>query len=612
MVGVTGRTSLTDTDRAVLDANLSRTQAGSVSVRARYVGACAAAGWTTLGAGRRAAVGGLCDPQVADHRVVDWEARTQAAGARRGDARLGTLAGSVSGCVAAVGPGAALAAARPDGTLAAYQTPEEYLASGLTSPCPITIVDAGSQSEEIIRRLAADDARTLIVTGIGPSPGSSDSSLQVFYRLGTTFPGWVTSASTRRTGIVTLTDLTRTLVDFGRPDGGAPAAIDGSPLAVERAALTVEMIEDQIAAVAALSDTIPLAYLVVGALGAVVVGAGIVGAVRRRPRLVQYAATAGGSLAGAMLLTGSVSWEYSDRPVLVLSLAVVAWWVAFVAASLGLGWRTDVPPVIIASALTVCAFTVDAALGGPLQSGSMLNSRPIYGLRWYGFGNTTFAAYATTGLLVAGYCAHRLLADGRRRAALITVAAIGLGMIICEGWPSMGSDFGGVIALTPPLLGLLLVLSGLRLTPLRLVAIGGAAVVAIGLIAGLDWLRGPDQRSHLGNFVQRILDGDAVDVVARKAVASWQTIADPLGVFTIVLGIAVWLVAVRRVVPATRETFSTLGPVTHTIMAVGVLGTLLNDAGTSVWLTATIVLGCTLAWFAADAADSASPEPTYT
>ncbi len=269
------------------------------------------------------------------------------------------------------------------------------------------------------------------------------------------------------------------------------------------------MIEDQIAAVAALSDTIPLAYLVVGALGAVVVGAGIVGAVRRRPRLVQYAATAGGSLAGAMLLTGSVSWEYSDRPVLVLSLAVVAWWVAFVAASLGLGWRTDVPPVIIASALTVCAFTVDAALGGPLQSGSMLNSRPIYGLRWYGFGNTTFAAYATTGLLVAGYCAHRLLADGRRRAALITVAAIGLGMIICEGWPSMGSDFGGVIALTPPLLGLLLVLSGLRLTPLRLVAIGGAAVVAIGLIAGLDWLRGPDQRSHLGNFVQRILDGDA-------------------------------------------------------------------------------------------------------
>ena len=83
------------------------------------------------------------------------------------------------------------------------------------------------------------------------------------------------------------------------------------------------------------------------------------------------------------------------------------------------------PPVIAASTLIAVAFTADAALGGPLQSGSMLNSRPIYGLRWYGFGNSTFAAYATTGLLVAGYLAHRLLAEGRRRAALLAVARSG-------------------------------------------------------------------------------------------------------------------------------------------------------------------------------------------
>ncbi len=494
-----------------------------------------------------------------------------------------------------------MAAARPDGTLAAYQTAEDYLAGGPASACPITLIDAGPGSDEVIRRLAADDNLTLIVTGVGPSPGSNDPSLQVFYRLGTTFPGWSTSASTRRTGIVTLTDLTRTLVDFGSPDGGAAAPIDGSPLAVDPSPLSVEAIENHLAAVAALSDTIPLAYRVLGAVaGLVVVAAGVFGAVRRRPRLVQYAATIGSCLPGAMLLTGSMPWEYSDRPVLVLSLTVAVWWTVFTAAALLLGRHIRVPPVIVASGLTVLAFTADAALGGPLQSGSMLNSRPIYGLRWYGFGNTTFAAYATSALLVAGYLAHRLLAEGRRRAALITVAAIGFVVIICEGWPSMGSDFGGVIAFTPPLLGLLLVLSGVKITWLRLLALGAAAVVVIGLISGLDWLRGPDRRSHLGNFVQRILDGDALDVVARKAVASWQTIADPLGVFTIVLGIVVWVVAIRRVVPAARDIFSTLGPVTHTVMAVGVLGTLLNDAGTSVWLTATIVLGLTLAWFSAE------------
>ena len=105
VVGVTGRPQLTAVDEQVICARLAEAQAGAISIRPRYVGDCAAAGWTTLGAGRRAAVGGLCSPQVRDGAIVDWAERTSAAAARRGDARLGTLADSVTGCVAAVGPG---------------------------------------------------------------------------------------------------------------------------------------------------------------------------------------------------------------------------------------------------------------------------------------------------------------------------------------------------------------------------------------------------------------------------------------------------------------------------------------------------------------------------
>ena len=188
----------------------------------------AAAGWATLGrAGRRHG------RRAVYARGRQWGGQRlgrvlAAAAARRGDARLGTLAGTVNGCVEAVGPGAALAAARPDGTLAAYATVEEFVGRGMATNCPITLVDAGDRSDEVITRLAADDTRTLIVTGIGPAPGSDDPALQVFYRVGTTFPGWATSASTRRTGIVTLTDLTRTLVE--RADGAPSAAtIYGSP-----------------------------------------------------------------------------------------------------------------------------------------------------------------------------------------------------------------------------------------------------------------------------------------------------------------------------------------------------------------------------------------------
>ena len=423
VVGVTGRPALTPTDRAVLEGHLDEIQVGAVNVRPRYVGDCAAAGWTTLGAGRRAAVGGLCDPQVVDGRVADWDARLTAAAARRGDARLGTLAASSAGCVAAVGPGAALAAARPDGSLADYRTTEQFLADGLSTRCPTTLVDAGPQSDAVIARLAQDPDRTLLVTGIGPTAGSADPALQVVYRLGTTFPGWLTSASTRREGVVTLTDLTRTLVDHAAPPGApVPTTVDGAPLAVAPAALSVPLVADHLAALAALSADVVTGYLVLGGAGTVLFLLGLVQTLRRRFAVPRLILTFGSVLGAAMMLTGSVPWAGSGAPGLVLGVTVLGWSLALTVAALALAARLAVPAAVAGAALTVAAFTVDAVLGGPMQAGSMLNSRPVFGLRWYGFGNVTFAVYATAALVLAGWLAHRFLAQraptggrGRRR-----------------------------------------------------------------------------------------------------------------------------------------------------------------------------------------------------
>ena len=121
-LGVTDRSSLTGSDRVVIGSHSGAVQFAAVSVRPRYIGDCAAAGWATLGAGRRTGVNGLCDPRVDAQRVTDWPQRLAAAAAHHGDAALGTLAASVPACVAAVGPRAALAAARPNGTVANYDT----------------------------------------------------------------------------------------------------------------------------------------------------------------------------------------------------------------------------------------------------------------------------------------------------------------------------------------------------------------------------------------------------------------------------------------------------------------------------------------------------------
>jgi hypothetical protein len=601
VVGVTGRTDLTPADRAVLGTHLDEVQTGMVSIRPRYVGDCAAAGWTTVGAGRRAAVGGLCAPEVQNGKVTDWAERQAAAAARRGDAQLGTLAGSVPGCVAAVGPGAALAAAKPDGSIASYQSPEEFVAGSMESQCPITLVDAGPLSDQIITQLANRTDITLIVTGVGPVAGSDDPSLQVIYRLGTTLPGWLTSASTRREGIVTLTDLTRTLIDFGAPESSV--AVDGSPFAVYSADLTLEDIDAKINAIAALSDAAPIGYIALGLGGAVLFVILVARALWGRFELPKLILTFGGVLAAAMMLTGAVPWQYSGSPGLFLSVLVAAWSVILTLLALLVARLARVPNVIAATALTVAAFTIDAALGAVMQPGSMINSRPIFGLRWYGFGNVTFAAYASAGLILAGYVAHRFLMAGRRPAAIAAVGAIGFGIVICEGWPSMGSDFGGVIALTPAVLWLMLALSGVRITWLRLLAIGGSAVLAVAVISVIDWFRGPDRRTHLGNFVQRIIDGDAVDVISRKAVASAETIASIVGIGSLLIGVVLWIVIFRYVVPRVSPDFSTVRSALIATLIVAIVGTVLNDSGIFVWLTVTAQITVVTGWFFFDWAE---------
>ena len=595
VVGVTGRPELTQTDRAVLGAHLGDAQAGTISIRPRYVGDCAAAGWTTLGAGRRAAVGGLCTPEVAGNKVADWPARQAAAAARRGDAQLGTLAGSTKACIAAVGPGAALAAAKPDGTVAGYQSPEEFVSGGMQTTCPITLVDGGPLSDQIITELTNRKDLTLIVTGVGPNAGSDDPSLQVVYRLGTTLPGWLTSASTRREGIVTLTDLTRTLIEFGGLSSSV--AIDGSPFAVYDAGLNVERIDTKITSVAALSDAAPIGYLAVGLTGAVLFVIMVISAFRGRFEVPKLILALGGVLLAAMMLTGAVPWQFSGSPGLVVSLVVIVWLLILTLLAVLVGRRARVPTIIAAAAISVAAFTVDAALGAVMQPGSLINSRPIFGLRWYGFGNVTFAGYASAGLLLAGYIAHRCLATGRRAAALVAVGVIGFGIVICEGWPSMGSDFGGVIALTPAVLWLMLALSGIRITWLKVLAIGSAAVLAVAVISVLDWLRGPDRRTHLGNFVQRILDGDALDVISRKALASAETIGAPVGIGSLLIGVLLWIVIFRFVVPRISTDFTTVRSTLIAALIVAILGTVLNDGGIFVWLTVTAEITATVGWF---------------
>jgi hypothetical protein len=85
--------------------------------------------------------------------------------------------------------------------------------------------------------------------------------------------------------------------------------------------------------------------------------------------------------------------------------------------------------------------------------------------RFYGFGNVAFAVFAMaaqfTALAVAAYALDR----GRRQsAAIAAVGVIATVAVLADGWPSLGADFGGVLAMVPgfALLGLAVAGNGYR------------------------------------------------------------------------------------------------------------------------------------------------------
>jgi hypothetical protein len=238
----------------------------------------------------------------------------------------------------------------------------------------------------------------------------------------------------------------------------------------------------------------------------------------------------------------------------------------------------------------------------------MLNPLSLDGGRWYGIGNVSFAAYATAGLVLAGYLAYRGRSVGHPRAGLVVAAAVGLVVILSDGWPSMGADFGGVVTLTPALIWLLFRLSDRPVRMRRLVLTTAAAVLAVSAISVLDWLRGPNSRTHLGNFVQRMIVGDAGPLLLRKGVAVAQSIGTLWGVVSIVLGILLWVVVFTRMLRVSNG-FGTIRHVAVAVLMTAVVGSLLNDSGVIVWTIVTASFFITVASWWTDKALEAHCAP---
>ncbi|MFI6505016.1 hypothetical protein [Nonomuraea typhae] len=528
---------------------------------------CPVAGWLTVSAGQRAGTAGRgCAPVQAPvgGRVPGWEALVAHQATTGFSAVLGTLGQLVTdagGQAAAAGPGAALAAADKSGRVAKYAedvealgdlTPYSLVVAGIDDlatawarqPLDEYGVPASLPAELRKVAVAAADRRAGSVLAKAPQGttvlvgGVSDTSpaahLHVAIASGPSpdgppyRTGFLTANSTRQDALVTITDLTATAIAalglqaprgvVGRPwtdDGAGPASTGEKVAELAGEDLASQVLRDVRGPFFAVLVVAQMLFYLFAAL-----------ALRRRRStgdaatsrllvVVQVVSVLSGSIAVSTFLAQLVPWWSLPAPMLALIGTILGAAGLITALAFAGPWRSAVlGPLTVVAGVTSIALLVDVMTGSRLQVNAVSGYEPVTGGRFYGYSNIAFAIQSTGTILALSGLAWALRA--RTWAVMAVCAAYGLFAVFADGWPAWGADFGGVPAFVIGLAVFLILVSGRRVSVVKLVAVGAVGALLIGAIAVFDWMRPAAQRTHLGNFVQQILDGQAWTVVARK------------------------------------------------------------------------------------------------
>ena len=184
-------------------------------------------------------------------------------------------------------------------------------------------------------------------------------------------------------------------------------------------------------------------------------------------------------------------------------------------------------PALIIFGLTSILLLVEIATGSQHLIDAPIGFNTLAGARFYGLGNEGFAILASCWLIVLGFVPllialfsqrfqWKISAQNLQRISAVFVGIIGLFTLVVIAAPKMGADFGGAISFSAALLLLFFLIAQIRISWKKTLLLGFVGGFAAMGFAVLDWLRGPESRTHLGNFVQTLLDGDAGEIVIRK------------------------------------------------------------------------------------------------
>lgn len=234
------------------------------------------------------------------------------------------------------------------------------------------------------------------------------------------------------------------------------------------------------------------------------------------------------------------------------------------------------------TALTTGVLITDLFFGAPLELSTVFGYSPIVAGRFAGIGNIGFAVLASSSVLTGALVVHRWRGSP---PALAFAAALFVVTVVADGLPALGSDVGGVIALVPALIVTWVLLAGKRPTlKVVLVAIA-AAVLAVVIFLIFDLSRPVAHQTHLARLFEdfRARGASAIsDTVSRKVRANLQVFRS--SVWTLSVPPATAALAWLLLRPRGRwqvlvDTYPRLRAGLVGALLVGLLGFAANDSG---------------------------------
>ncbi len=426
---------------------------------------------------------------------------------------------------------------------------------------------------------------------LSPSAPKVQEQTTIFIAAGKDIPrGYASSATTRWSGVVTLVDIAPTiLTSLGVP---LPEKMNNTLLDWDKNTLSSESrmqhlvtMNDQ-AVVRDNSIKSVRLFLVLAMIVSMLIAMVAFTRGGKWRTIARFLLLMAASIPTLSFLLKPLYISLEDSARIIAVLVVLSSMAAVLCMRIARKWGT-LHLILGFAAVNLTVFITDILLGGYLQFSSIFGNSPVTAGRFAGFGNSTFAIVAITSIIIVAIVKELTGSKDSQTKKKINIALIAflIAILVIDGVPYYGSDVGGVLALTPTIFIIGMMLFDRRFGWKSFFLSSFITVGAITVFAFLDLARPVSQRTHLGRFAESVMDGSAGVIVERKLMENMRAFqASSLSLIVLVsIFYILFIVFYRdRIMKKSKDTYPGLRFLLFPGLIVAILGMALNDSGVAI------------------------------